>query len=249
MFVEQFDTKIEAIRYFNRYCSKASNFSIEKWDMTSGEYLETINIKNKEAIIMTSEQIAKKLGELETEKATLEKELMATIERENKEREQNQIDKIKAAIRELWSLYWKDDDNTESEKNLSNILDIPRLQVWLESDVAAALKKSKLNDIDRIREIVTGSETEIDFEKCVREAEIRLDFASALRSVKDGTDLSYPLGWGFGRDDLMALMALHKSNKFRRKIEDLLEDCNFHTECGLLSKKQYKEFERFVNEN
>ena len=73
MFVEQFDTKIEAIRYFNRYCSKASNFSIEKWDMTSGEYLETINIKNKEAIIMTSEQIAKKLGELETEKATLEK--------------------------------------------------------------------------------------------------------------------------------------------------------------------------------
>lgn len=198
---------------------------------------------------MTSEQIAKKLGELETEKATLEKELMATIERENKEREQNQIDKIKAAIRELWSLYWKDDDNTESEKNLSNILDIPRLQVWLESDVAAALKKSKLNDIDRIREIVTGSEAKIDFEKCVREAEIRLDFASALRSVKDGTDLSYPLGWGFGRDDLMALMALHKSNKFRRKIEDLLEDCNFHTECGLLSEKQYEEFERFVKEN
>lgn len=198
---------------------------------------------------MTSEQIAKKLDELETEKAALEKELMATIERENKEREQNQIDKIKAAIRELWSLYWKDDDNTESEKNLSNILDIPRLQVWLESDVAAALKKSKLNDIDRIREIVAGSGTEIDFEKCVREAEIRLDFASALRSVKDGTDLSYPLGWGFGKDDLMALMALHKSNKFRRKIEDLLEDCNFHTECGLLSEKQYEEFERFVKEN
>lgn len=198
---------------------------------------------------MTSEQIAKKLGELETEKAALEKELMATIERENKEREQNQIDKIKAAIRELWSLYWKDDDNTESEKSLSSISDIPRLHVWLENDVAAALKKSKLNDIDRIREIVAGSGTEIDFEKCVREAEIRLDFASALRSVKNGTDLSYPLGWGFGKDDLMALMALHKSNKFRRKIEDLLEDCNFHTECGLLSEKQYEEFERFVKEN
>ncbi len=198
---------------------------------------------------MTSEQIAKKLGELETEKAALEKELMATIERENKEREQNQIDKIKATIRELWSLYWKDDDNTESEKSMSSISDIPRLHVWLENDVAAALKKSKLNDIDRIREIVAGSGTEIDFEKCVREAEIRLDFASALRSVKNGTDLSYPLGWGFGKDDLMALMALHKSNKFRRKIEDLLEDCNFHTECGLLSEKRYEEFERFVKEN
>lgn len=198
---------------------------------------------------MTSEQIAKKLGELETGKAALEKELIATIERENKEREQNQINKIKAAIREFWSLYWKDDDDTEAEKSLNTDNYLPHLKYWLHVEVIAALKKSKLNDIDRIREIVTGSEAEIDFEKCVREAEIRLDLASALRSVKYGTDLSYPLGYCFYKDDLLNMMALHKSNKFRRKIEDLLEDCNFHTERGLLSEKQYKEFERFVNEN
>lgn len=198
---------------------------------------------------MTSEQIAKKLNELETEKAALEKELMATIERENKEREQNKIDRIKAAIRELWSLYWKNDDNSEAEKSLNNSTYFPQLKIWLAVDTAEALKKSKLNDLDKIREIVAGSGAEIDFAKCVKEAEIRLDFASALRSVKRGTELSYPLGWGFDRDDLMALMVLHKSNKFRRKIEDLLEDCNFHTECGLLSEKQYEEFERFIKED
>ena len=198
---------------------------------------------------MTSEQIAKKLNELETEKAALEKELMATIERENKEREQSQIDKIKAAIRELWSLYWKNDDNSEAEKRLNSLTYLPQLKIWLTTDTAEALKKSKLNDLDKIKEIVAGSGAEIDFAKCVKEAEIRLDFASALRNVKRGTELSYPLGWGFDRDDLMALMKLHRSNKFRRKIEDLLEDCNFHTECGLLSEKNYEEFERFVKEN
>lgn len=198
---------------------------------------------------MTSEQIAKKLGELETERAALEKELMATIERENKEREQNKIDRIKAAIRELWSLYWKNDDNSEAEKSLNNSTYFPQLKIWLASDTAEALKKSKLNDLDKIREIVAGSGAEIDFAKCVKEAEIRLDFASALRSVKRGTELSYPLGYGFDRDDLMALMELHRSNKFRRKIEDLLEDCNFHTECGLLSEKNYEEFERRVKED
>lgn len=198
---------------------------------------------------MTSEQIAKKLNELETEREALEKELMATIERENKEREQNKIDRIKAAIRELWSLYWKNDDDSEAEKSLNNSTYFPQLKIWLATDTAEALKKSKLNDLDKIREIVAGSGAEIDFAKCVKEAEIRLDFASALRSVKRGTELSYSLGWGFDRDDLMALMELHRSNKFRKKIEDLLEDCNFHTERGLLSEKQYKEFERFVNEN
>lgn len=198
---------------------------------------------------MTSEQIAKKLNELETEKAALEKELMVTIERENKEREQNKIDRIKAAIRELWSLYWKKDDYSEAEKSLNNSTYFPQLKIWLATDTAEALKKSKLNDLDKIREIVAGSGAEIDFAKCVKEAEIRLDFASALRSVKRGKELSYPLGWGFDKDDLMALMELHRSNKFRRKIEDLLEDCNFHTECGLLSEKQYEEFERFVKED
>lgn len=198
---------------------------------------------------MTSEQIAKKLGELETERAALEKELMATIERENKEREQNKIDRIKAAIRELWSLYWKDDDNSEAETSLNNLTYFPQLKKWLAIDTVEALKKSKLNDLDKIKEIVAGSGAEIDFAKCVKEAEIRLDFASALRSVKRGTELSYPLGWGFDRDDLMALMELHRSNKFRRKIEDLLEDCNFHKECGLLSEKNYEEFELYVNEN
>lgn len=71
---------------------------------------------------------------------------------------------------------------------------------------------------------------------------IRKDFTSALRSVKRGTELSHKLGYGFSKADIAALAALHKSNKFRRKIEDLLEDCNFHTECGDFHEKNYDKY-------
>ena len=39
----------------------------------------------------------------------------------------------------------------------------------------------------------------------------------------------------------MVLYCLHQWNLFREKIEDLLEDCNFHTECGLLNEGKYDE--------
>ena len=35
----------------------------------------------------------------------------------------------------------------------------------------------------------------------------------------------------------------------KKKIEDLLEDCNFHSECGLLCERKYDEFEKHVMEN
>jgi hypothetical protein len=42
-------------------------------------------------------------------------------------------------------------------------------------------------------------------------------------------------------------MEIHKKNKFRKKIEDLLEDCNFHSECGFLCDKDYEGFVAYVN--
>lgn len=44
--------------------------------------------------------------------------------------------------------------------------------------------------------------------------------------------ISSEIEWGFTDEDLQELMRLHKENVCREKIEDLLEDCNFHTECG-----------------
>ncbi len=150
----------------------------------------------------------------------------------------------KAAIHKLWEIFWANDDNSEPEKRLNEITDQRRLNMWLEADVKDALKRSRMARLPEIREIVNG--LEIDLDRCITDAEIRLDFAKALRNVKNGTKLSGKLGWSFAPDDLMNLMVLHKSNKFRRKIEDLLEDCNFHSECGLLAEKKYDEFERYV---
>lgn len=76
--------------------------------------------------------------------------------------------------------------------------------------------------------------------------EIRRDFATALRSEKNGAALSGTLGWSFSDEDLKNLAKLHNSNKFRKKIEDMLTDCNFHYECGLMSSKDYSKWLWFV---
>lgn len=129
-----------------------------------------------------------------------------------------------------------------------NSRNIGALSVWLRNDVAHCLKASKLeqSSMDDIKSIVSGCEDfdADDFNECIRDASIRLDFAEAFRHVKDGSALSGDLGYGFSKSDLRVLMNLHKAGKFRKKIEDILTDCNFHYESGLLSDRKYEEFER-----
>ena len=78
-----------------------------------------------------------------------------------------------------------------------------------------------------------------------RDAEIRRDWASALRAVKHGEDLSHDIDWAFSPRDIKNLAKLHKANRFRKKIENLLDDCNFHTEAALMSSHQY---DKLLNE-
>ena len=75
------------------------------------------------------------------------------------------------------------------------------------------------------------------------ESYVRENWADALRHVKRGTELSSIIHYGFNNNDLVELTQLHKANKFRQKIEDLLEDCNFHYECGLLNAQRYSRLE------
>ena len=77
--------------------------------------------------------------------------------------------------------------------------------------------------------------------ECVK---IRRDWPSALRSVRKGRDLSHLIGYGFRDEDIKELARLHKAKKFRKKIESLLEDCNFHKECGDFSEGNYDEYLR-----
>lgn len=74
------------------------------------------------------------------------------------------------------------------------------------------------------------------------EDEVRADWETALEQTNRGTDLSRVIDYGFTKNDITELAKLHKANKFREKIEDLLTDCNFHYECGQFMMGEYEEF-------
>lgn len=69
----------------------------------------------------------------------------------------------------------------------------------------------------------------LNFDEIMAAAKVRSDWNSALSRVAKGYMLSETISWGFTKNDIKELAKLHKSGKHREKIEDLLEDCNFHS--------------------
>ena len=79
------------------------------------------------------------------------------------------------------------------------------------------------------------------------EIDIHRDWSSAFKSVKDGADLSGPVRYSFYQSDLYEFVRLHKANKFRKKIENLLTNCNYHGESRLLSEGLYDEYIKLIS--
>ena len=81
--------------------------------------------------------------------------------------------------------------------------------------------------------------------------EIRLNWNWALEytGIDNFNDISQAIEWGFTLQDLFVLCCLHEAGKHREKIEELLTDCNFHTECGLLHDGKYDECRKVISEN
>lgn len=75
---------------------------------------------------------------------------------------------------------------------------------------------------------------------------IELDWNAALCGVESGTELSADIGWGFTGQDLLVLTCLHEAGLHREKIEDLLEDCNFHAENEFLREGNYAKCREFI---
>ena len=82
----------------------------------------------------------------------------------------------------------------------------------------------------------------ISIDKIEKEIDVRLNFDKALSEVEYGSDLSLILDFGFSDKDIIELAKLHKANKYRDKIECLLEDCNFHTVSKSLREGNYKRY-------
>ncbi len=80
----------------------------------------------------------------------------------------------------------------------------------------------------------------------MREQDIRNNFALAFDHVENGADLSEKLHFGFSDVDITNLAKLHRDQpKYRQKIFDLLEDCNFHTENEDFENGEYEKYLRF----
>lgn len=102
----------------------------------------------------------------------------------------------------------------------------------LKSEMEGIIHKSKHSDMIM---------RQFDFDKARRKAEIRHNFADVL-SKYEGDEIAKKLEFTLWTSDLCELAKLHKANKCRKKIEDLLTDCNFHYESAKFHNKDYTEF-------
>lgn len=141
----------------------------------------------------------------------------------------------------IWNEYMNEGGNEPTLENAIMFLrfDIPDI----------VLRSSKKPTLDEIKNIFLTDELadellrRVDFSEIKKELDVRMDWESALKNVKCGSDLSSIIGWSFSsKYDIPILAKLHKSNKFRKKIENLLTDCNFHKEVSDFSNKMYDEY-------
>ncbi|SFB09878.1 hypothetical protein [Selenomonas ruminantium] len=74
-----------------------------------------------------------------------------------------------------------------------------------------------------------------------RDGEIRRDWSKALSSTSV-EDLASDIGWGFTDEDIKELAWLHKNLMHRKKIEQLLIECNFISIAFDLREGRYIEY-------
>lgn len=68
------------------------------------------------------------------------------------------------------------------------------------------------------------------YELSLTEEYVSSHWEEVLTLVPDVATISDAIGYGFSEADIAELARLHQAGKFQEKIEDLLEDCNFHPE-------------------
>lgn len=168
----------------------------------------------------------------------------ACEEYEGKLRRKKQ-NEILQEIKELDLVIWKKYHPDYKEDKEPELYQSP---MWLRIDIVAIIidfPESEKDIISIISEMKHGKEiisAYLNFNSIRDEVKIRTNFLSALHSVECGSDLSSRIQYCLSSKDLFELAKLHKANKCRRKIEELLTACNFHYACRKFANKEYKEF-------
>ncbi len=200
----------------------------------------------------TIEMLQSELQRAEEEQANAAARIKALKKSIEKENERLAVIKdAKIIVQRLDEVIWKHFyPNWQPDDETLTISD-DNCFMYFEEDIKCIFRD---NDIDRAKEYIFEQihlqssapvesyiKKHLHMDKCIDDAMIRKDFAAALRSVKHGDDLSGRLDWSFSPKDISELAKLHKAGKFRKKIENLLTDCNFHSECSMITAKQYDE--------
>ena len=123
------------------------------------------------------------------------------------------------------------------------------LESWAETDLSYIICKAP-DPVKRKEEILAFIRsypcgeyflTWVDMDKVMQDAMIRRDWETALRN-HSYDELDSMVSYRFGSDDIKELATLHKKRRFRKKIEDLLENCNFHSECCDFANGRYDKY-------
>lgn len=84
-------------------------------------------------------------------------------------------------------------------------------------------------------------DTEIIDRMC--EDDVRADWEGTLEQLQHGDSLSELLNWGFSADDISELAKIHRDREdLQIKIEELLDDCNFHKENSDFQEGNYDKY-------
>lgn len=157
-------------------------------------------------------------------------------------------EKIKDKLMKYCLIYFNDsDDEAKDFINSIYLDDVDTIIDTLKYDFDLILKnKTKKERIKVVNEIKDFFKdvfvlTDKDFETALNRLEISDNWEKSLRTYST-SDLSHKLKYGFTKEEIKELATLHKETTkkiVKKRIEDLLTNCNFHSESGILADKDY----------
>lgn len=183
----------------------------------------------------------------------LEVEDLRTINNLIEAYKENKIALEKAEkIKDKYSLYSKiyfndSDDEIEMLLKGMDLDDEANFIYHLQNEFDVILKnkspKERLKTIDEIKDLFKDvfTLTDEDFQPAMTRLQITDNWEKSLRTYSM-SEISHKLKYCFSKEELKELATLHKETTkkiMRKRIEDLLTNCNFHYESGILADGNY----------
>ena len=155
-------------------------------------------------------------------------------------------------IKDKYSLYSKiyfndSDDEIEMLLKGMNLDDEAHFIQHLQNEFDVILKnkspKERLKTIDEIKDLFKDvfTLTDENFQPAMTRLQITNNWEKSLRTYSM-SEISHKLKYCFSTEELKELATLHKETTkkvVKKRIEDLLTNCNFHYESGLLANGNY----------